>query len=82
MSRADELRALADVEERLRERFPELDADVVEAAVRVSYSQLTGGVRDFVPLLVEHSARDRLSFAIRENARGDSEPEPGVGPDG
>ena len=58
--------ALVGVEERLCRRFPELDPTVVEAAVRLSYAQLTGPVRDFVPLLVERAARDRLSFASRE----------------
>ncbi len=58
--------ALAEVEERLCRRFPELDPTVVEAAVRVSHAQLTGPIRDFVPLLVERAARDRLSFAARQ----------------
>ncbi|GGM94085.1 hypothetical protein GCM10009721_20320 [Terrabacter tumescens] len=66
MDRADELSALTDVRLRLQEHFPQLDADVVEAAVRLAHSELTGPVRDFVPVLVEHAARDRLSFALRE----------------
>jgi hypothetical protein len=60
-----ELRALAGVQARLEARFPDLDVEVVEAAVRVAHSELTGHVRDFVPVLVEHAARDRLSFALR-----------------
>lgn len=66
MDRTDELKALADVQARLQERFPELDSEVVEAAVRLSHSRLTGRVRDFVPVLVEHAARDRLAFAVRD----------------
>ncbi|GAB3871918.1 three-helix bundle dimerization domain-containing protein [Terrabacter terrigena] len=66
MDRTDELRALADVQARLQERFPDLDSEVVEAAVRLSHSRLTGPVRDFVPVLVEHAARDRLAFAARD----------------
>ena len=55
------------VEARLAERFPTLDAAVVEAAVRLAHSELTGGIRTFVPLLVEHNARDRLAaIADRE----------------
>jgi hypothetical protein len=50
-----------DVQERLSQRFPRLGDEVVEAAVRVAYSKLTGPVRDFVPVLVEHDARERLS---------------------
>ena len=59
------MRALADVQARLQARFPDLDSEVVEAAVRLSHSKLTGRVRDFVPVLVEHAARDRLAFAAR-----------------
>ncbi len=61
-----ERQALTEVEARLRQRFPEVDATVVEAAVRLSHAQLTGPIRDFVPLLVEQAARDRLSFAARD----------------
>ena len=47
------------------QRFPDLDDGVVEAAVRVAHSELTGRVRDFVPVLVERVARERLSSAHR-----------------
>jgi len=58
--------ALAGVCERLSERYPDLDPALVEAAVRVSHLELNGNpIRDFVPLLVEHAARDRLAFALR-----------------
>jgi hypothetical protein len=33
--------------------------------VRLAHSELTGGIRDYVPVLVEHNARDRLA-AIAE----------------
>ena len=58
--------ALVAVHERLCQRFPELDPAVVEAAVRLSHAELTGPVRDFVPLLVERGARERLAFAQRD----------------
>ena len=61
-----ERQALLEVEARLRLRFPDLDPAVVEAAVRLSYAELTGPIRDFVPLLVERAARDRLAFAVRD----------------
>ncbi|MEO7752255.1 MAG: hypothetical protein ABIS35_02455 [Terracoccus sp.] len=57
-----EQRALADVRSRLQQRFPHVDAAIIEAAVRLAHAELTGRVRDFVPVLVEHVARDRLSF--------------------
>jgi hypothetical protein len=63
--------ALADVEGRLRERFHDLDPAVVEAAVRVSHAALTGPIRDFVPLLVEHKARDRLSSLQARSMEGE-----------
>ena len=78
MDRTDELRALADVQARLEKRYPDLDSEVVEAAVRLSHSKLTGRVRDFVPVLVEHEARDRLAFAARD---GGSLGEPADGTD-
>lgn len=53
--------ALLVVQKRLRQRFPEADAAVVEAAVRLSHAALDGPVRDFVPLLVERAAGERLS---------------------
>lgn len=65
MDRAAERRALAEVQARLEERFPELHPDVIAAAVQLAHSELEGPVRDFVPLLVEHAARDRLAFALR-----------------
>ena len=71
-----ERRALAGVRERLCERYPDLDPALVEAAVRVSHLELTGNpIRDFVPLLVEHAARDRLAFAIH-NPSTDDAPSP------
>ena len=67
------------VQARLQERFPELDSEVVEAAVRLSHSELTGHVRDFVPVLVEHAARDRLAFALRDPDRGGNDGADGAG---
>ncbi|GAA2500854.1 three-helix bundle dimerization domain-containing protein [Terrabacter carboxydivorans] len=66
MDETSEMRALSDVQTRLQARFPDLDPEIVEAAVRLAHSQMTGRVRDFVPLLVEHAARDRLAFAERD----------------
>ena len=63
MDRDAERRALAEVQARLEQRFPHLHPDVVAAAVTVAHQSLDGPVRDFVPVLVEHAARDRLAFA-------------------
>jgi hypothetical protein len=63
MDQDAESRALAEVQGRLEQRFPHLHPDVVAAAVSLAHSSLDGPVRDFVPVLVEHAARDRLAFA-------------------
>ncbi|WP_138444646.1 three-helix bundle dimerization domain-containing protein [Sinomonas susongensis] len=61
MQERTEDQALADVQARLAGRFPELDQEVVAAAVRTAQAEMTGPIRDYVPLLVEHTARDRLA---------------------
>ncbi|MHA3836032.1 three-helix bundle dimerization domain-containing protein [Terrabacter sp. AAH1] len=60
-------RALAGVNKRLRDQFPELDAVVVEAALRLAHVELVRSGSDFMPLLVEHLARARLGFARRDS---------------
>ncbi|WP_374970179.1 three-helix bundle dimerization domain-containing protein [Terrabacter sp. BE26] len=65
MDREAETKALEDVRRRLEQRFPWLHRDVVAAAVSLAHSRLRGPVRDFVPLLVEHAARDRLAMVER-----------------
>ncbi len=61
MDDASEKIALTEVQGRLTQRFPELSAEVIEAAIRLAHADLTGPIRDFVPVLVEHMARDRLA---------------------
>jgi hypothetical protein len=56
-----ESRAMDEVVARLSERFPDVSHEVIEAAVRVEHEGLDGPVRDYVPVLVEHAARDRLA---------------------
>jgi len=62
---------MAEVQERLESRFPDLDPTVVEAAIRVAASEITGPVRDFVPLLVERAARERLRRTVAGEAAAD-----------
>lgn len=62
VNRDDEVKALGIVVERLAERFPHLSRSSIEEAVREEHQALDGGrVRDFVPVLVEHAAKARLS---------------------
>ncbi len=75
--------AVAGVMDRLEEHFPDLDPAVVEAAVRLACSELTGNpIRDFVPLLVEHTAKERLLFAQRERNIEEALPPPVEPPQG
>lgn len=57
----DEAKAIHDVQDRLRAKFPHLDPNRVDAAVNGAHASLTGPIRDFVPVLVEHAARDQLT---------------------
>lgn len=67
-----EMQALAHVHARLAKRFPNVDPTVIEAAVRLEHVHLDGPIRDYVPVLVEHSARARLAaFASRETEVSD-----------
>lgn len=75
MDPKSEAHEVEQVRVRLGERYPQLDAEVIEAAVRLAHSELTGGIRDFVPVLVEHSARERLAAIagrddVSESAQG------------
>ena len=66
MDAEHEQHALAGVRDRLCAQFPQLDSTVVEVAVRLAHEELAESpIRDFVPVLVEHAARDRLAFAER-----------------
>jgi len=65
MSADTEERALEDVRHRLESRYPGTDPSVVRLAVDVSYQSLrTARIRDFIPVLVEREARDKLAHLI------------------
>ncbi|WP_426999073.1 three-helix bundle dimerization domain-containing protein [Pseudarthrobacter sp. N5] len=58
----DELKAVEMVVDRLAERFPHVPRPSIEQAVREEHKALDGGrIRDYVPVLVEHAAKARLS---------------------
>ena len=65
MNHRSEEQAVQAVEERLRARFPDVDPAVVKDVVHGTHAELTGPVRDFVPVLVEHAARNRLARTAR-----------------
>ncbi|WP_415854486.1 three-helix bundle dimerization domain-containing protein [Sinomonas sp. G460-2] len=56
-----EAQALESVRSRLTKRFPELGEETVASAVSAASSEMTGPIRDYVPILVEHNARERLT---------------------
>jgi hypothetical protein len=56
-----EQRALEEAIARLSERFPSVDRDTIATIVREEYGSLSGArVRDYVPVLAENAATDRL----------------------
>lgn len=57
----DEHHELEAVKARLQERFQQVPQPKVESVVDEIYGDLDGPVRDFVPVLVEHLARERLT---------------------
>lgn len=63
-ARPGEDAALRNVIERLRQQFPEVDSVTVARTVHGRYDELDDApVRDFIPMLIERSARDRLKTA-------------------
>ena len=62
MPKIDERQAVEQVTERLSARFPNLPAALVRSTVRDEHARLKGRVRDYVPVLVERAARQRLGM--------------------
>ncbi|MFB6612040.1 three-helix bundle dimerization domain-containing protein [Agromyces sp. NPDC056379] len=61
MDHTEEARAVGEVIDRLVGRFPDLPRDHVAAVVEAAHLELEGNpVRDFVPVLVERTAKQRL----------------------
>jgi hypothetical protein len=58
----DEGQAVEQVTVRLSARFPNLPTALVISAVRAEHAKLNGRVRDYVPVLVERAARQRLGM--------------------
>ena len=57
-----EVRALDEVRHRLEKRYPTTSPENVELAVAVAYESLRNArIREFIPVLVEREAKDRLA---------------------
>lgn len=68
MDHEAEQAALTEVRRRLAERHPDQDESVVAKAVHEAHAKLTGPIRDFVGVLVEHAAHDELRALDRQRA--------------
>ena len=76
LSHEDEVRAVAEVAQRLMEAFPAVPADVVQETVRTSHERFAGSpIRDFVPVLVERMTKTALA-----DPAADDTPLAGSGP--
>ncbi|MGT2464094.1 three-helix bundle dimerization domain-containing protein [Sinomonas atrocyanea] len=69
MQQQSEAQALDGVRSRLAEQFPEAGEDAVASAVTAAHAKMTGPIRDYVPVLVEHTARDRLARELGHHPR-------------
>lgn len=66
---SSEAEAMARVVERLRQQFPEMPPDAIDAIVNGHYEAFDGRpVRDFVPVLVERATRADLQAGIDTSA--------------
>lgn len=57
----DEDQAIAHVQDRLIERFPDVGTEAVRLAVQDVHNRFDGRVRNYVPILVEREAAIRLA---------------------
>lgn len=65
----DEDKAIAEVIERVAEKFPDVEPEVVRETVDAKLDGFDEAVvRDFVPVLVEHEAADELRAAETDDA--------------
>lgn len=81
MDADEENAAVEKVVERLEERFPDVDPSVVEHVVDEEHHNLDGNpIRDFVPVLVEHEARDRIRTEFGNASDGTLYVPPGLEP--
>ena len=66
MDHTEEARAVDEVIDRLVGRFPDLSRDRIASVVETAHLELEGNpVRDFVPVLVERTAKQRLKQEAR-----------------
>lgn len=65
----DENQRVAQVVDRLSERFPHIPTEHIAELVEAIHHELDGNpVRDFVPVLIEHDAKEVLRGESRDSA--------------
>ncbi len=65
----DEDKAVAEVADRLAERFPSIPRSHVDEVVQNERRSLDGKpIRDYIPVLVEHGAKAKLRDELSANA--------------
>ncbi|MFD6059608.1 three-helix bundle dimerization domain-containing protein [Rhodococcus wratislaviensis] len=65
MTNDEELHHIEQVIDRLERRFPDVPRASIEQVVHSAHAHFaTGKVRDFVPLLVERAAREKIRGLI------------------
>jgi hypothetical protein len=61
---------MTEVSRRLRAKFPDTRAEVIDATVAELHREFDGDpIRDFVPVLVERQAVERLASTSRHEGR-------------
>ncbi len=69
MNDLDEDKAVAEVVDRLAERFPSIPRSRIDEIVQSERESLDGKpIRDYIPVLVEHGAKARLRDELSTNA--------------
>lgn len=65
MTATAELHAIEAVRQRLHARYPNTEAGVVDRAVTIAHASLRDArIRDFIPVLVEREARDKIEHLV------------------
>jgi hypothetical protein len=81
----DEHQALEHIQSRLADRFPAVPAETVRLTVKDVHARFDGRVRNYVPILVEREAKERLAALAAETSRladdqeSDSRAQPAAG---
>ena len=67
LSAEDEARAVTEVSQRLVASFPDVPPDLIQQTVHASHAQFAGSpIRDFVPVLVERTAKTSLTTRLAQ----------------